>query len=155
MLWTVRHRWPAGAHFAFNQYRHWGQLLLRPPGKELVNILRSDGVAQGKLLSIILYGITLVPLTDNLMEVDPELLVTFYANDASFNALSGRIKWLLTLLLGKGEAQGYFLEPEKSLFIFDSPSQEGVAKKAFEAKGMAINVVPGSQCHGTYVVLQD
>ena len=29
MLWTVRHRWPAGARFAFNCYRHRAQLLLR------------------------------------------------------------------------------------------------------------------------------
>ena len=29
MLWTVRHRWPAGAKFAFNCYKHWAQLLLR------------------------------------------------------------------------------------------------------------------------------
>ena len=28
MLWTVRHRWPAGARFAFKCYRHWEQLLL-------------------------------------------------------------------------------------------------------------------------------
>ena len=32
MLWTVRHRWPAGARFAFNCYKHWEQLLLRHPG---------------------------------------------------------------------------------------------------------------------------
>ena len=29
MLWTVRHRWLAGAIFAFNCYRHWAQFLLR------------------------------------------------------------------------------------------------------------------------------
>ena len=23
MLWTVHHRWPAGARFAFNCFRHW------------------------------------------------------------------------------------------------------------------------------------
>ena len=32
MLWTVRHRWPAGARFAFNCYKHWAQLLLHQPG---------------------------------------------------------------------------------------------------------------------------
>ena len=32
MLWTVRHRWPVGARFSFNCYRHWAQLLLHQPG---------------------------------------------------------------------------------------------------------------------------
>ena len=32
VLWTVQHRWPAGARFAFNCYKHWAQLLLRQPG---------------------------------------------------------------------------------------------------------------------------
>ena len=32
MIWTVRHRWPAGARFAFNCYKHWAQLLIRQPG---------------------------------------------------------------------------------------------------------------------------
>ena len=33
MVWTVRHRWPAGARFSSNCYRHWAQLLIRQPGK--------------------------------------------------------------------------------------------------------------------------
>ena len=32
MLWTVCHRCPAGARFAFNCYKHWAQLLLCQPG---------------------------------------------------------------------------------------------------------------------------
>ena len=28
VLWTVRHRWTAGARFAFNLYKHWAQLQL-------------------------------------------------------------------------------------------------------------------------------
>ena len=32
MLWTVRHRWPSGARFALNCYKHWAQLLLCHPG---------------------------------------------------------------------------------------------------------------------------
>ena len=39
MMWTVRHRWPAGARFAFNCYRHWEQLLIRRPGELPVTIL--------------------------------------------------------------------------------------------------------------------
>ena len=29
IMWTVQHRWPAGARFVFNCYRHWVQLLFR------------------------------------------------------------------------------------------------------------------------------
>ena len=32
ILWTMWHRWTAGARFAFNCYRHWAQLLLCHPG---------------------------------------------------------------------------------------------------------------------------
>ena len=39
MLWTVRHRWPVGARFSFNCYRHWAQLLLRQPREMPVTIL--------------------------------------------------------------------------------------------------------------------
>ena len=39
MLWTVQHRWPAGARFTFNCYRHWAQLLLLQPGELSVTIL--------------------------------------------------------------------------------------------------------------------
>ena len=39
MLWNLRHRWPAGARFAFNCYKHWAQLLLRQPGDLPVTIL--------------------------------------------------------------------------------------------------------------------
>ena len=63
MLWAVQHRWPARARFAFNCYKHWAQLLLRQPGEPPVTILSREGVTQGDPLSMVLYRITLVPLT--------------------------------------------------------------------------------------------
>ena len=44
MLWTVQHRWPAGARFAFNCYKQWAKLLLRQPGKPPVTILSREGL---------------------------------------------------------------------------------------------------------------
>ena len=61
MLWTVQQRWPAGARFAFNCYRHWVQLLLLQPGEPLVKILSREGFTQGDPLSMVLYRITLYP----------------------------------------------------------------------------------------------
>ena len=85
MIWTVRHRWPAGARLAFNCYKHWAQLLLCQPGEPPVKILSREGVTQGDPLPMILYGINLVPLAKELRAVDPGFLSPFYADDAAFD----------------------------------------------------------------------
>ena len=66
MMWTVRHRCPAGARFTFNCYIYWAQLLLRHPGETTVTILSQEGFAHGYPLLVVLYGITLVPLDEEL-----------------------------------------------------------------------------------------
>ena len=106
MLWTVRHRWMAGAKFAFNCYRHWAQLLLRQPGEPPVTILSREGVTQGDPISIVLYGITLVPLSEELRAADPGLLSPFYVDDAAFNGLARQSAQLLKLLMKRGADHG-------------------------------------------------
>ena len=85
MLWTVQHRWPAGAKFVFNCYSHWEQLLLCQPEDPPVTILSQEGVTQGDPLSMVLYGINLVLLTKGLRAADLGLLSPFYADDAAFD----------------------------------------------------------------------
>ena len=87
ILWKLCHCWPSGARFAFNCYRHWAQLLLRQSGDAPVFLLIREGVAQGDLLSMVLYGITLVPLAEELQDADPTLLSPFYADDAVFEGV--------------------------------------------------------------------
>ena len=70
MLWTLRHHWTAGAMFVFNCYRHWAQLLLRQPGELPVTILSREGVTQGDLLLVVLYGSILVPLAKEIRVVE-------------------------------------------------------------------------------------
>lgn len=63
LMWHVRHRWPAGARFAFNSYRHSRALVLR--GYE--GLLDSrEGVTQGDPLAMVLYAIALLPLIHKL-----------------------------------------------------------------------------------------
>ena len=102
VLWTVQHRWPAGARFAFNYYNHWAQLLLRQPGELLVTILSREGVTQGDPLSMVLYVITLVPLAEELRAADLGILSPVYAEDASFGGLSRRSAQLLKMLMKRG-----------------------------------------------------
>ena len=58
----------------FNCYRNWAQLLLRQPGEPPVTIMRQEGVTHGYPFSMILYGITLSPLTEELRAADPGIL---------------------------------------------------------------------------------
>ena len=132
MLWTVHHRWPDGARFAFNCYKHWAQLLLHQPGEFPFTIVRREGVTQGDTLTMVLYGITLAPLTEELRAADLGLLSPFYAEDAAFDGLARRSAQLLKQLMRRGPDQGYFPEPAKYLFVLDTPGKGEAAKGSLQ-----------------------
>ena len=70
---------------------------------------------------MVLYGITLVPLAEELRSSDLGLFSPFYADDAYFDGSARRSAQLLKLLAKRGLDRGYFAEPAKSLFISDTP----------------------------------
>ena len=76
-----------------------------------------------------MYGITLVPLEEEIRAADPWILLPFYADDAAFDGLAQRSAQLLKLLMERGVNQGYLPEPAKSFFISDTLGQEEVAKQ--------------------------
>ena len=90
----------------FNFYRHWAQLLLRQPGEPPVTILSQEGVAQGDPFSMVLYGIPLVPLAEELRAVDPENVSPFYADDAALDGSARQNAQLLKLLMERGAGPG-------------------------------------------------
>ena len=63
------------------------QLLLYQPGGRPVTILNRKGITHIDPLSMVMYGITLVPLAEDLRAVDLPLLSPFYADDAVFDSL--------------------------------------------------------------------
>ena len=99
MLLTVQNRWPTGARFAFNCYKYWVNLLLYQYFQDPVLILRQEGFTQEDHLSMVLYGITLSPLVEELRAADLALLESFYANNMAFDGSAQQSKLLLTLLL--------------------------------------------------------
>ena len=72
---------------------------------------------RGDPFSMVLYGITLVALSEELHATAPDLLASFYVYDATFNGPEDRSSRLMTLLLERGPASIYFPELAKSLFI--------------------------------------
>ena len=74
MLWSVRHEWPSGVQFTFNYYRHWSTMVVRDIGGGSCHFLHSkEGVTQGDPLSMIAYGIGVLPLIRELREAHPVL----------------------------------------------------------------------------------
>ena len=55
----------------------------------------------------------------------------------------------------RGPEQGYFPEPDKSLFISDTPGQEEAEKMGFSFEGLTLNFVSGSRYIGAYLGLQE
>ena len=100
---------------------------------------------------MVLYGITLVPLAEELRAADPGLLSCFYADNAAFGGLARRSAQLLNLLMKRGPDRGYFPDPAKSLFILNTPGQEELAKREFAKEGLVLNFVRGSWYLGAYL----
>ena len=118
-----------GARFLFNCYNRCEQLLLRQPGEPSVTLLVLEGVTQGDPLSVFLYMITLFPLVWELQAADPGLLTPFYSDDAEFDGLVRTSVQLLKLLMERGPDREYFPEPDRLIFIEDSPEKEEAAKR--------------------------
>ena len=104
---------------------------------------------------MVLYGITLFPLAEELRAADPGLLLTFYADDAVFNVSARQSAQLLKLLMKRGPNRGYFPEPAKSIFILDTLVQEEAAKREFVKEGLDLNFVIGSRYLGAYLGPQE
>ena len=95
-LWTIRHKWPAGARFTFNCYRHWAQLLVRSvDGDECIILFSKEGCTHGDPLAMIVYGIGMLPLVEKLQEEIPEMVQPWYADDAG---AAGDYKSIATFL---------------------------------------------------------
>ena len=104
---------------------------------------------------MVLYGIALFPLAEELRAADPGLLSPFYADDVAFDVLAQNSAQLLKLLMKRGTDQGYFPEPAKYLFILDILGQEEEVKRYFAKEGLVLNLVSGSQYSGTYLGPQE
>ncbi len=151
MLWDIRHRWARGSRFAFNMYRHEARLLLRSPGgMEPQVLLSKEGVTQGCPLGMILYGVSLLGLGDDLRESAPGVLQPWYADDFSIYGKTSEVARVFQLLCKKGPSVGYFPAPAKSWAI--CPKQaEAPAKTIMDAAGLPVKWSRGQRYVGGFI----
>ena len=149
ILWTVRHRWPSGARFSFNCYRHWSQLMIRSDDGYAGHWLTSqEGVTQGDPLSMILYGIGMLPLTIKLKTAVPDCMQPWYADDAGAGGNFEDIDDFFKLLQLWGPARGYFPEPTKSILVVKPQSVERATARFAH---LGFQVTTGARYLGGYV----
>ena len=151
MLWEVRHRWARGSRFAFNMYRHHTRLMVRgPTGVAPQFLLSREGVTQGCPLGMILYGVALMPLAEDLREAYPEALQPWYADDFAIYARASVVAGCFTRLCEKGPSVGYFPAPAKSWGICPR-RQEHAAKTILEAAGLPLLWSRGQRYVGGFI----
>jgi hypothetical protein len=124
MLDTVRHQCPQLARYVFHTYRHASVLIVRRQNQPCVKILSREGVTQGDPLSMILYALTLSPLSERIRESTPNVVQPWYADDVALVGTATDVKKAMKVLQRYGPAKGYFPEPEKSILICDPDVKE-------------------------------
>ncbi|KAL7478785.1 hypothetical protein ACHAW6_004562 [Cyclotella cf. meneghiniana] len=149
MLWEVRHRWPAGSRFAYNLYCHECCLALRgPPGTKPAILLSHEGVMQGCVWGMILYGLGLMPLAKNLRQSDPSVLQPWYANDFALQGPATSVVKLFHLLCCHGV--GYFPETEK-FWVICPQSSKARARQVFDNVSLPVNYCRGRRYVSRFV----
>ena len=100
---------------------------------------------------MVLTGITLAPLAEELIAAELGILSPFYTDDAVLDGSARRNAHLLNMLMKRNPDWGYFPETAKSLFILDTPGKEEAAKREFAVEGLTLNFVSGSRYLGAYI----
>ena len=100
---------------------------------------------------MVLYGITLVPLADELRSADPGLLSPFYADDTVLDGSARRSAQLLKMLMKRGPDWGYFPETAKYFSILDTPEKEEAMEREFYVEVQTSNLISGSRYLGAYL----
>jgi hypothetical protein len=151
MLWSVAHLWPKARRFAFNLHRHDIICIVRTSPSEEVKVLHSrEGVTQGGVLGMSLYGIATMPLAEGLRLEIPDALQPWYADDSSAVGPAAQSARCLQLLQQRGPKYGYFPEPAKCIYICKA-EDEPIAREEFERLGLHIKYSRGERYLGGFV----
>ena len=148
MLWHCCHAWPHASRFGFNWYWHFNIVIFRNgPGEAPCIILSQEGIAQGDVFGLNLYGVTLTPLCNRMKLAVPQAVQLWYADDTSGTGNAKHNAKCLAFLVKNGPAFGYFPEPAKAIYIYKG-HDEMIARHHFEKLELAVEY---SQGHGTLV----
>ena len=117
MLWTVRHLWPSRARFVFKCYRHLSSIVLCNVNETAIFLHSRKGVVQGDPLEMIAYGISILPLINNIKQEIPDVTQPWYSDDAGDLGTFTIIETYFNSLTRQGPGRGYYPKMSKSILI--------------------------------------
>ena len=82
----------------------------------MAKLSSEEGVTQGDVLAMILYGLALLPIIKELKRNFPNLQQPWYADDAAAAGKFQQIKDFVLELMEKGPKYGYYPEPEELFY---------------------------------------
>ena len=100
---------------------------------------------------MVLYGIALVLLAEELRHADPTLLSLLYANNTAFDRSARMSAVHLCLLMDQELDRGYFPEPSKLIFIADNLEEKEAARREFKLTVLHLTYVGGRRYLGGYL----
>ena len=125
-LLNARTLWSRASTFLYNSYQESSKLVLSNTD---VFIRSEEGTTQGDPLSMLFYGVALLPLIQKLHNPTKHKQ-SFYADDAAACAKSDDLKQWLQQVVDEGPKYGYYPEPTKS-FLIVHPDHVDEAKSCF------------------------
>ena len=121
---------------------------MRGENGEIIILFSKEGVTQGDPLAMIVYGVSMLPLTRLLKTEFEELLQPWYADDAAAGGKFDKIMEYYLKLREVGPGRGYFPEPTKSILVVKPLSVER-ATALFQHMGFKI--VTGTRYLGGHI----
>ena len=107
-----------------------------------------EGVNQWYFLSMITYGIGILPLICELRVTYPQVTQPWYADDAGTGGKFTTLQEHMWGMMVQGPPQGYFLEITKRI-LFVLPRNSQRAEEYF--RGMGVGVVTGSRHLSSFI----
>ena len=123
-------------------------LVIRGEDGEIKTLFSKEGATQGDPLSMIIYGMGMLPLTHSLKRQIKDCLQPWYADDAAAGGKFDAIARYYNVLLAEGPGRGYYPEPTKSILVVKPQSVER-ARAQFAHLGF--KVVTGTRYHRGYI----
>jgi hypothetical protein len=151
MLWAAGHLWPQARRFVFNIHRHDIICIVRTEPKKAMEIIHcSEGISQGGVLGMSLYGIATLPLARSMREAIPDALQPWFADDSSAVGTAEQAAQCLLHLQQEGPRYGYFPEASKCIYVCKA-EDEPTAREVFERHGLKILYSRGERYLGGFV----